>query len=828
MNTSNYVPHEPQRTDAPSITGLQSHELSSSSRDKTGASLEDLLQEDDAIRLRPRLSKEFGNADSTTIPLPESRSSSSSSISARKAMGDSFPIQSRPRTRAESIPALPTPRRSVTIQDSKGGEDTENEMHEQPPRRKFASVQEYDQLESNPLWYEGQNFSHRYGSSARHDPLLRPPLRSSTLPVELPSYQSQSSRRYGRNSPPLPSSPGSRDLDPHSHATRIPLRIDNTLPSSRSTNEEGSLTRPAFDVQNKTRNGRKVTTILRPPTPPLLPPLRPPVPSSSFLQPPHPLNLSSASVLDTYNHKDQPHTMPHSSKPCQASSPPPLPPPDGSPSPPLIPPSTSPCASSSDHADRLVGVDGPKNEFFREYEQLVRQLMTHMPHLLNVGAEHGYREYSAGEIFPFDLLQTGGLPKRLDHIRFQKEKKDSKTLARQVRKLKLDRVSNVRSRYILVEDLSPRAIAYLGSAFWLNPEFFEEHLNRSGYRDDSYSDPSPRTWNTNATPKDYISVRWWRPVHRFRMKPMDGLERQALLRNELWWDTELPRKIKGKAVRRTTNIFRNEWPIVSDPKQSLLEDVEGTFPSAWEERLTIQVSNPPNKPPVFIVLLDPLPKLSFETQYFPTTSGKVDKQVQIPFTQAYSRAPMGPRLGLIDVFNGSRLDDKAIEILGSNLTSTNCTREDLTSWLTSINDTTGHTDMDMITGLLWIIHRDVIGFLHFVSTALEEIGLGSTDDYLIQKRLAHWRNLITRFQTELPSIRDDIKQFFEFLQLHQSLDTARGFIQHTLNLIDDMIEQNEKSYSALRQDMALLESQRAIDQAESVGKLTELGFILYQ
>lgn len=164
-------------------------------------------------------------------------------------------------------------------------------------------------------------------------------------------------------------------------------------------------------------------------------------------------------------------------------------------------------------------------------------------------------------------------------------------------------------------------------------------------------------------------------------------------------------------------------------------------------------------------------------------------------------------------------------MLGSNLASTNCTREDLTSWLESVHGVQPHTDLDMITGLLWIIHRDVIGFLHFVSTVLEEIGLDSQDDYIIQKRLTHWRNLIARFQTELPAMRVSIKTFFEFLSQFQLLEQAKGFLQRTLDEIDDLIEQNEKSYSALRADMALLESKRAINQAESVGKLTELGFI---
>jgi hypothetical protein len=187
---------------------------------------------------------------------------------------------------------------------------------------------------------------------------------------------------------------------------------------------------------------------------------------------------------------------------------------------------------------------------------------------------------------------------------------------------------------------------------------------------------------------------------------------------------------------------------------------------------------------------------------------------------------MGPKLGLIDVFDGQPLDEQTISMLGSNLASANSTYTDLTSWLESTHGVQpNNADMNLLTGLLWIIHRDVIGFLYFVNTVLEEIGLNATDDYIIQKRLAHWRNLITRFQAELPAIRLSIKNFFDFLNQFQSLEQARDFMSTTLERIDEVIIQNEKSYAALRADMALLESKRAIDQAESVGKLTELGFI---
>lgn len=219
------------------------------------------------------------------------------------------------------------------------------------------------------------------------------------------------------------------------------------------------------------------------------------------------------------------------------------------------------------------------------------------------------------------------------------------------------------------------------------------------------------------------------------------------------------------------------------------------------------------------MLLDPLPTV--ELAIVPQTNkNPVARSKVVPFLQAYSRAPMG------DVFDGNPLDEQTIRMLGSTLASANSTFTDLKLWLAGTHRVQpNNADMTLLTGLLWIIHRDVIGFLYFVNTVLEEIGLNATDDYIIQKRLTHWRNLISRFQTELPAIRLSIKNLFEFLSQFQALDQARDFISATLERIDEVIIQNEKSYAALRADMALLESKRAIDQAESVGKLTELGFV---
>jgi len=234
------------------------------------------------------------------------------------------------------------------------------------------------------------------------------------------------------------------------------------------------------------------------------------------------------------------------------------------------------------------------------YEGKVGRLVKHMPHLVNV-RESDCRQSRCGEVFCYDALVTGGLPVLLDHIELSGV--DRADVTRRIQKMRTHRMSNVRFRYILIEDLSPQIIEMVGSVFWLNPEFFEEHLNRSGYRGDSYGDPHPRTWNTNATPKDYASVRWFRPVQRSRMRPLSELDRNTLLgknggNGELYWKSDATESTSRKVMRLTTNIFRQEWPIVSNPDEAISDDSETTFPVAWEERLTVQVFQSPGLPPI--------------------------------------------------------------------------------------------------------------------------------------------------------------------------------------------------------------------------------------
>jgi hypothetical protein len=127
----------------------------------------------------------------------------------------------------------------------------------------------------------------------------------------------------------------------------------------------------------------------------------------------------------------------------------------------------------------------------------------------------------------------------------------------------------------------------------MNPEFFELHLNGSGYSIASAKEPPPdRSWNTWGARKPFISVRWWRPVLRRSAFVMNATDRERILSQDITKDTAFKAgKVKSEAWHLNTNIFRKEIALVSrpDPKTS---SGSSAYPAAWEERITIHYSKP--------------------------------------------------------------------------------------------------------------------------------------------------------------------------------------------------------------------------------------------
>ena len=133
----------------------------------------------------------------------------------------------------------------------------------------------------------------------------------------------------------------------------------------------------------------------------------------------------------------------------------------------------------------------------------------------------------------------------------------------------------------------------------------------------------------------------------------------------------------------------------------------------------------------------------------------------------------------------------------------------------------------MFEAILHVVYKDTLGFLRLVTDVLREVGFRSTDDDDLRRNLSHWRNTLNRLQVEIADLRASIESFVMFLEqrVRYHVSTKAPFVFELQTTLANANQSVALAYSALRADVALVDSRRGIEQAGSVAKLTELGFI---
>lgn len=140
----------------------------------------------------------------------------------------------------------------------------------------------------------------------------------------------------------------------------------------------------------------------------------------------------------------------------------------------------------------------------------------------------------------------------------------------------------------------------------------------------------------------------------------------------------------------------------------------------------------------------------------------------------------------------------------------------------------GCTILDLqLLAVFNLVRQDTVVFLEHVDHVLDQISAGSMDETVVQEQLGHWRALLGRFQSQLPTLNKSIREFFTFPytsddrvpppQLAAALTAVEAGLART-------VARCEETQQALRAEMSLLESKRGIEEAESVSRLTELAF----
>jgi hypothetical protein len=264
------------------------------------------------------------------------------------------------------------------------------------------------------------------------------------------------------------------------------------------------------------------------------------------------------------------------------------------------------------------------------YWDNIRQLTQILPHLKAIHPPNGRHEL-VGRLKSIDYFKNGNAPQIGISLEIGPQF-DGNELLLELQNMK-QADDAVVSRMIIVEDLCSELIEALGFAFDLDPDFFAEHINRSGYNGADYEDLSPERWNTAHLPKSYTSMTWMRPVYQ-SVKVAELLQTPGVIldmRKEspeapqptltransaaVWRDAEFNDKGQrnGQAMVHTplvdTNIFRQSW-LLSERTVSRADflNVEGELqpgpasqarpyfsskqkeakyrPAAWEERVS--------------------------------------------------------------------------------------------------------------------------------------------------------------------------------------------------------------------------------------------------
>ena len=166
------------------------------------------------------------------------------------------------------------------------------------------------------------------------------------------------------------------------------------------------------------------------------------------------------------------------------------------------------------------------------------------------------------------------------------------------------------------------------------------------------------------------------------------------------------------------------------------------------------------------------------------------------------------------------------------LSSVTSTREDLSLWLT-----THHLPIEALDShsqplcrIFEIIHADTMDFLLSIETFLDNILSNSDSEVVLENNIRIWRSLLNITGGELRYLTQQIPKFTEFLvesssrahdQDHNPSKTSSQ--QQLLREISRIQERLDKTLITLVSSLSVVESRRAIVEAESISKLTELG-----
>ncbi|KAI9662327.1 MAG: hypothetical protein M1821_008494 [Bathelium mastoideum] len=459
------------------------------------------------------------------------------------------------------------------------------------------------------------------------------------------------------------------------------------------------------------------------------------------------------------------------------------------------------------------------------YMEKVRLYASEVPNL-GIVSSNEVRFPSAGKLLCYDFDIRYKKPKR----RRKMAQWHSQNVMGDFRQAVLEGISSsTYLRLALVEDLSPDLMEVIGSVMDVSPEFFEEHLRNAGYQNDEDKDSSG-TWSIDASPKGYASLNWFRPVlptirlANFRSSLIAGKGRQASCPYQCG---------RMHPVELTTNIFRRNWDLSSEPNVQSARS-QKAFPTAWEEKMTFCTKQVDNCT-IVLLLLDPLPTIRQQSDCM--KGGPKGPEDFSAFRNVKLRGPS--IFASSDSLFGAR---PVSQIKGSLIPKS--TMKVIEDWI--MHKTPEGSYLPPLEVLFTVLHGDVTGLVEVMRSALEDIREKSASTTILQveEYVLHWRSTLNRYRYELSRLLRRLSGFSRFVHtriesgsgldrnpksnsLRDLLDTksSHSLVEEATREVKETLDEIDGLFNALRAEMSIADSRRSIAEAESVSKLTEFAFL---
>ncbi|KAJ5111416.1 hypothetical protein N7532_001951 [Penicillium argentinense] len=343
--------------------------------------------------------------------------------------------------------------------------------------------------------------------------------------------------------------------------------------------------------------------------------------------------------------------------------------------------------------------------------------------------------------------------------------------------------NGVATRYILMEDIIPWICAPLGATFDLDPQFFVDHMGNQAPTVSLWGTPRSAHWNTWNLRKPYLSSRWYRPV-AYR-KPVVGGEKG---------------EVQVKQFLPNSSVFRSEL----DLSELVVPGFRPGRITAIEERVSIYHVEKDRRRHV-IIISDPIP--TCRQQRWTTIHHNPLHETEP------SIAPLEAEIHISTLYKCLRTS----LILETVLSTTSCLRDYAQRPIPNellLEECLFHIIVSDTQGLLYLLHH-VRGT---IVTAVVPQNAELEDIFAL-------RTFIANIQSQVPDLKSELEQGLgALLELFPADEAHRTASAQVKIQFEHIILDLSRSLDSITGAVQFMESQRAILEAESITRLTELAF----